>query len=126
MSLLVFASLLPCLPLHQDTARREYQISWHLRPVRPAKEVARAGRDERDNLADVTCHLSTFAHSLPRWSIASSLAPHYEEAATELKSKNIKLAKVDCTVEAELCQDFGIQGYPSVRTSCSPCVLQSS
>lgn len=44
-----------------------------------------------------------------------SLAPHYEEAATELKSKNIKLAKVDCTVEAALCQEFGIQGYPSVH-----------
>ena len=51
----------------------------------------------------------------------SRLAPHYEEAATELKPKNIKLAKVDCTVEAELCQDFGIQGYPSVQTSPCPC-----
>jgi protein disulfide-isomerase A1 len=36
-----------------------------------------------------------------------ALAPEYEEAATTLKEKNIKLAKVDCTEEADLCQSFG-------------------
>ena len=41
-----------------------------------------------------------------------ALAPHYEEAATTLKEKNIKLAKVDCVDEAELCQVHGVQGYP--------------
>ena len=43
-----------------------------------------------------------------------ALAPHYEEAATALKEKNIKLAKVDCVEEAELCQSKGVQGYPYV------------
>jgi protein disulfide-isomerase A1 len=43
-----------------------------------------------------------------------ALAPHYEEAATALKDKNIKLAKVDCVEEADLCQTKGIQGYPYV------------
>jgi len=42
------------------------------------------------------------------------LAPHYEEAATALKEKGIKLAKVDCVDEAELCQQKGVQGYPYV------------
>lgn len=41
-----------------------------------------------------------------------ALAPHYEEAATALKEKNIKIAKVDCVDEADLCQSKGIQGYP--------------
>lgn len=41
-----------------------------------------------------------------------ALAPHYEEAATALKEKGIKLAKVNCVDEAELCQKNGIQGYP--------------
>jgi protein disulfide-isomerase A1 len=41
-----------------------------------------------------------------------SLAPHYEEAATALKEKNIKLAKVDCVEEAELCQSKDVKGYP--------------
>jgi protein disulfide-isomerase A1 len=43
------------------------------------------------------------------------LAPHYEEAATALKEKNIKLAKVDCVDEADLCQIKGVQGYPTLK-----------
>ena len=43
-----------------------------------------------------------------------ALAPHYEEAATALKEKNIKLAKVNCVDEADFCQSNGIQGYPCV------------
>lgn len=41
-----------------------------------------------------------------------ALAPHYEEAATALKERNIKLAKVDCVDNAELCQEHGVAGYP--------------
>lgn len=41
-----------------------------------------------------------------------ALAPHYEEAATALKERGIKLAKVNCVDEADLCQSNGIQGYP--------------
>ncbi|CCM01590.1 uncharacterized protein FIBRA_03650 [Fibroporia radiculosa] len=41
-----------------------------------------------------------------------ALAPHYEEAATALKEKDIKIAKVDCVDQADLCQANGIQGYP--------------
>ncbi|OAQ97416.1 hypothetical protein LLEC1_07423 [Akanthomyces lecanii] len=37
-----------------------------------------------------------------------ALAPEYEEAATSLKEKNIKLAKIDCTEEADLCQSHGV------------------
>ncbi|TFK43487.1 protein disulfide isomerase [Crucibulum laeve] len=44
-----------------------------------------------------------------------ALAPHYEEAATALKEKNIKLAKVDCVDEADLCQGKGVQGYPTLK-----------
>lgn len=44
-----------------------------------------------------------------------ALAPEYEEAATSLKEKNIKLAKVDCTEEADLCQSFGVEGYPTLK-----------
>jgi protein disulfide-isomerase A1 len=46
-----------------------------------------------------------------------ALAPHYEEAATTLKEKDIKLAKVDCVEEAELCQSNGVQGYPYVDST---------
>ncbi|KAI1345006.1 protein disulfide isomerase [Xylariaceae sp. FL0016] len=44
-----------------------------------------------------------------------ALAPEYEEAATTLKEKDIKLVKVDCTEESELCQSYGVEGYPTLK-----------
>ncbi len=44
-----------------------------------------------------------------------ALAPEYEEAATSLKEKDIKLVKVDCTEEADLCQTYGVEGYPTLK-----------
>lgn len=44
-----------------------------------------------------------------------ALAPEYEEAATSLKEKDIALAKVDCTVETELCEAQGVEGYPTLK-----------
>ena len=44
-----------------------------------------------------------------------ALAPEYEVAATELKEKNIPLVKVDCTSEAELCKEYGVEGYPTLK-----------
>ncbi|KAH9006831.1 thioredoxin-like protein [Lactarius hatsudake] len=44
-----------------------------------------------------------------------ALAPHYEEAATALKEKDVKLAKVNCVDEPDLCQAHGVQGYPTLK-----------
>ncbi|KAG6860234.1 hypothetical protein C0995_013840 [Termitomyces sp. Mi166 len=44
-----------------------------------------------------------------------ALAPHYEEAATALKEKNISLANVDCVDQADLCQAHEVQGYPTLK-----------
>ncbi|KAK4924509.1 protein disulfide-isomerase precursor [Elasticomyces elasticus] len=49
-----------------------------------------------------------------------ALAPEYEEAATELKAKDIALAKIDCTAEQELCQSFGVEGYPTLKVFRGP------
>jgi protein disulfide-isomerase A1 len=49
-----------------------------------------------------------------------ALAPEYEEAATTLKEKDIKLVKVDCTEEAELCQSYGVEGYPTLKVFRGP------
>ncbi|KAJ1917152.1 protein disulfide-isomerase precursor [Tieghemiomyces parasiticus] len=44
-----------------------------------------------------------------------ALAPHYEAAATELKELNIPVAKVNCVDEQTLCDEYGVQGYPSIK-----------
>ncbi|KAK0745921.1 protein disulfide-isomerase precursor [Schizothecium vesticola] len=49
-----------------------------------------------------------------------ALAPEYEEAATSLKEKDIKLVKVDCTEEADLCQKQGVEGYPTLKVFRGP------
>ena len=49
-----------------------------------------------------------------------ALAPEYEKAATELKEKNIALAKIDCTEEADLCQAQGVEGYPTLKVFRGP------
>jgi protein disulfide-isomerase A1 len=49
-----------------------------------------------------------------------ALAPKYEEAATELKSKNIPLVKVDCTTEEELCRTYEVDGYPTLKVFRGP------
>lgn len=44
-----------------------------------------------------------------------ALAPEYETAATELKEKNISLVKVDCTEENDLCGQYGVEGFPTLK-----------
>ncbi|KAK9478506.1 thioredoxin-like protein [Lipomyces japonicus] len=46
-----------------------------------------------------------------------ALAPEYEQAATILKDQHpgIKLAKIDCTQESELCNQHGVEGFPTLK-----------
>ena len=44
-----------------------------------------------------------------------SLAPQYAIAATELKSADIQIGKVDCTAETSIASEYGITGYPTLK-----------
>jgi len=43
-----------------------------------------------------------------------SLAPEWEKAATNLKGI-VPVGKVDCTVHQNLCGQYGVQGYPTIK-----------
>lgn len=43
------------------------------------------------------------------------LRPEFNDAATKLKSDNIKLARVDCVDHADLCNSKGIEHFPVIK-----------
>lgn len=76
----------------------------------------------KDTFSDfLSTHELVLAEFFAPWcGHCKALAPKYEEAAKELKEKNIALVKVDCTEEEEVCKEQGVSGYPTLKVFRGP------
>ncbi|KAL1922007.1 uncharacterized protein VTP21DRAFT_10649 [Calcarisporiella thermophila] len=51
----------------------------------------------------------------PWCGVCQAFEPHYEAAAKDLKLQDIPLAKVNCDEEEELCNEYDIGGFPTLK-----------
>jgi protein disulfide-isomerase A1 len=55
------------------------------------------------------------SYTAPWCGHCKNLKPEFAKAATELKEKKIVLGNIDCTVEKDLCAQYQVQGYPTIK-----------
>lgn len=51
---------------------------------------------------------------------SKALAPEFEAAASDLKPLQVPLVKVDCTVESNICDDYDVRAYPTLKVFRGP------
>jgi len=82
-------------------------------PGQGSKFIAHPDADELDEIMDGG--LPAIVEFYAPWcGHCKQLAPKFAKAADDVKGMAV-FAGIDCTVEQELCQSHGVQGYPTIK-----------
>ncbi|XP_037938554.1 thioredoxin domain-containing protein 5 homolog [Teleopsis dalmanni] len=95
----------------------ENVITKEVEEVKPA--LSSTGKLIELNEENFAKHVSTGNHFVkfyaPWCSHCQRLAPTWEELAKVFENKDsVSIAKIDCTVNRPICQDFEVKGYPTL------------
>ena len=106
------------LPLEIDNARTKKSIMKKLKKmtdpsfIPPESDVAVLDRTNFNDFIN-EFDISLVEFYAPWCGHCKKLAPEYEKAATLLKKRGIRLAKIDATKEVELGHKYAVTGYPT-------------
>ncbi|KAF6244014.1 thioredoxin-like protein [Scenedesmus sp. NREL 46B-D3] len=80
-----------------------------------ASEDSKGGSDDEKDVVVITT--KNWDDTVKKAPFALKLKPEYAKAATDLKKHDDKIVigMVDATVESDLGQKFGVQGYPTLK-----------
>ncbi|KAF9966584.1 hypothetical protein BGZ70_001893 [Mortierella alpina] len=74
------------------------------------------GNDFKSTIEQGTTFVKFYS---PHCGHCQKLAPAWEQVAVDhkdlQKTKNFKIAEVDCTVEGDICDENGVEGYPTMK-----------
>lgn len=110
--LVLFCVASPTLAQHEDDQAEEIPADENTEHSDPSVQVLTSQNFDLSIASGGKWFVKFYAPWCPH---CKSLVPEWEKTAKKLNSEQIHIAKVDCTVNEDLCTKYGIQGFPTLK-----------